>query len=83
VNALTTEELPPPPACYPCDMEHLLRIYGVGLRVVIIAVLFFLVLELLCLFVAFYWPCDLAWQPFGSYNPRCASEAGGGIYPTD
>jgi hypothetical protein len=52
-------------------MERLLRIYGVVLRVVIIVVLFLLALEFLAEIVAWYWPCDWAWQPFAPFNPRC------------
>ena len=66
---------------YPCDMERLLRIYGVVLRVVIIVVLSLLALQVLYGFVAWYWPCDWAWQPFASFNPRCAG--GGDLYPMD
>jgi hypothetical protein len=62
-------------------MDRLLRIYGVVLRVVIAVVLFLLALELLLVFVAWYWPCDWAWQPFTSSNPRCTGAAG--LYPMD
>jgi hypothetical protein len=64
-------------------MEHLIRIYGILLRVVVIVVLFLLFLQVPLGFAAFYWPCEWAWQPFASFNPRCTTLEGGGLYPMD
>jgi hypothetical protein len=38
---------------------------------VIAVVLLLLVLELLAVFVAWFWPCEWPWQPFGAFNPYC------------
>ena len=35
-----------------------------------------LVLQVPLTFVAWYWPCDWAWQPFGHFNPNCGLEYG-------
>jgi hypothetical protein len=54
-------------------MERLRRIYRAVLPVGITVILLFLVLELLAMFVAWFWPCEWPWQPFGAFNPYCPS----------
>jgi hypothetical protein len=56
-------------------MERLRRIYWVVLPVVIAVVLLLPVLELLARFVAWFWPCEWPWQPFGAFNPYCPRTA--------
>jgi hypothetical protein len=57
------------------EMERLIRIYGMLLRVVVIVVLFLLFLQIPWGIVGWYWPCEWAWQPF-HFNPNCGLSSG-------
>ena len=62
-------------ACYPCGMERVLNVVRWVWVLTIWIALAFLVLELLAEFVAWYWPCEWAWQPFEGSNPHCPAGA--------